>query len=364
MRIGIDAGRVIRGHGGVSSYTRELIRTLVEEGVAHEIVLFDLDGKTPRRRDLEAALGPLPSRVSIASSSRTELETIDLFHAPAFAMPPVGARRHVFTVHDLTVLSHPECHTVGNRVRTLASVAEALVRGATIIAVSDATRREALRLLALPSEDVEVLPPILSPTFSAHGDAGADDRVLRSRGVDGAYVLAVASLEPRKNIGRLLEAWTLLPEELRQTHQLVVVTADGWLQSKVRRRLDAMSRSRSVVNVGHLPAGELAALYRRARVFVFPSLAEGFGLPVVEAMACGTPVVTSNRSSLPEVAGDAAVQVDPEDPDEIATAVAAVLEDQALRRRLRDRGFERSLSFTSAVILPRLLAIYQRAGGV
>ncbi len=363
MRVGIDAGRAVRGRGGVSSYTRELVRVLLGEGVAHEIALFDLDGTT-RRRELENALGPLPARVSMASTSRTELENIDLFHAPAFAMPPAGARRHLFTVHDLTVLSHPECHTVDNRVRTLASIAEALVRGAAIIAVSEATRREALRLLALPSEDVEVLPPIVSPIFVAHGDACADERVARSRGVDGAYVLAVASLEPRKNIGRVLEAWTLLPEELRQTHQLVVVAADEWLQAKVRRRLDAMSRTRSVVSVGHLPAVELAALYRRARVFVFPSLAEGFGLPVVEAMACGAPVVTSNRSSLPEVAGDAAVLVDPEDPDEIAAVVREVLEDQGLRRGLRDRGFERARLYESSAILPRLLAIYQRAAGV
>lgn len=361
MRVGIDAGRVLRGRGGVSSYSRELIRALVGDGVEHEIVLFDLDGRTPRRVDLEAAFGPLPSRVSIASTSSTELEAIDLFHAPAFAMPPAGARRHVFTVHDLTVLSHPECHTIGNRVRTLVSVAEALARGATVIAVSEATRREALRLLALPSEDVEVLPPILSPTFVAHGDSGFDDRVVRLRGIERPYVLAVASLEPRKNIGRLLEAWTLLPEDLRKTHQLVVVAAEGWLQSKVRSRIDTMSRTRSVVTVGHLPVGELAAFYRRARVFVFPSLAEGFGLPVAEAMACGAPVVTSNRSSLPEVAGDAAVRVDPEDPDEIAAAVTAVIEDQGLRRFLRDRGFERARSFTSAVILPRLLAVYRRA---
>jgi len=363
VRIGIDAGRVVRGRGGVSSYTRELIRALVGEGVPHEIVLFDLDGGTPRRTDLEDSVGPLPSRVSIASGSKTEFETLDLFHAPGFAMPPPGARRHVFTVHDLTVLSHPECHTVGNRVRTLASIAEALVRGATIIAVSEATRREALRLLALPAENVEILPPILAPLFAAHGDTRADERVVRSRGVDDVYVLAVASLEPRKNIGRLLEAWILLPEELQQTHQLVVVAADGWLQSTVRRRLDVMSRARSVVKVGHLPAADLAALYRRARVFVFPSLAEGFGLPVVEAMACGAPVVTSDRSSLPEVAGEAAVFVDPEDPDEIATAVAAVLKDQGLRRRLRERGFERARSFTRDEVLPRLLAIYQRAAG-
>jgi alpha-1,3-rhamnosyl/mannosyltransferase len=308
-------------------------------------------------------LGALPTRVSIASTSRTELESIDLFHAPAFAMPPAGARRHVFTVHDLTVLSHPECHTVGNRVRTLTSIAEALVRGAAIIAVSETTRREALRLLSLPSEDIDVLPPILNPTFTAHGDVGADDQVVRSRGIDGAFVLAVASLEPRKNIGRVLEAWTLLPEGLRQTHQLVVVAADEWRQTRVRRRLDAMSRTRTVVKVGKLPTVELAALYRRARVFVFPSLAEGFGLPVVEAMACGAPVITSNRSSLPEVVGDAAALVDPEDPDEIASVVMEVLEDQGLRRGLRDRGFERARLYNSSAILPRLLAIYQRAGG-
>jgi glycosyltransferase involved in cell wall biosynthesis len=363
MRVGIDAGRVVRGRGGVSSYTRELIRTLAGEGGTHEIVLFDLDGTT-RREKFEKILGPLPARVSTAPTSGTELENIDLFHAPAFAMPPAGARRHIFTLHDLTVLSHPECHTIGNRVRTMTSVAEALVRGATIIAVSEATRREALRLIALPSEDVEVLPPILNPIFSAHGDAEADERVVRSRGIERAYVLAVASLEPRKNIARVLEAWTLLPEKLRQTHQLVVVTADEWHQTKVRRRLDAMSRRRSVVNVGHLPTSELAALYRRARVFVFPSLAEGFGLPVVESMACGAPVVTSNGSSLPEVAGDAAVLVDPRDSDEIATMVGEVLEDQGLRQGLRDRGFERARLYNSSEILPRLLAIYQRAAGL
>jgi len=363
MRIGVDIGRVVRGRGGVSSYTRELIRALAGEDVAHEIVLFDLDGSTPRRRRLEDEVGPLPPRISSASASKTELENLDLFHAPAFAMPPAGARRHIFTVHDLTVLSHPECHTLGNRVRTLASVAEALVGGATMIAVSEATRREALRLLALPAEDIEVLPPILSPIFAAYGDGEVDERVARSRGIGGSYVLAVASLEPRKNIGRLLEAWDLLPEALQQKHQLVVVAADGWLQNEVRRRLDAMSREHSVVRVRHLPAGDLAALYRRARVFVFPSLAEGFGLPVAEAMACGAPVVTSNTSSLPEVAEGAAVLVDPEDPDEIATAITAVLEDQALRQGLRDRGFERARSFTRDEILPRLLAIYQRVAG-
>jgi alpha-1,3-rhamnosyl/mannosyltransferase len=172
--------------------------------------------------------------------------------------------------------------------------------------------------------------------------------------------LAVGSLEPRKNLERLLDAWTALPDRLRSTHQLVVVAADGWRQRTILRRLDGLADTGSVLRVGRLNDAELAALYRRARALVFPSLAEGFGLPVAEAMACGAPVVTSNSSSLPEVAGGAAILVDPEDADEIAAAVAGVLEDEALRRGLRERGYERSMCFSREAVLPRLLEIYRR----
>jgi len=360
VRIGIDAGRVAHGHGGVASYTRELIRALAVPGVEHEIVLFDLDGGSALSTAVEEAFGRMPPRVRIAADSRDELIALDVFHAPGFAIPAVGGPSLVFTVHDLTVLSHPECHTLANRVRTLASVADALARGATILAVSEATRREALRLLALPVEKIEVLPPILNPCFSARGDVREDEATARRLGIDNLFILAVGSLEPRKNFERLLDAWTALPDRLQRTHQLVVVATDGWRQRNILRRLNRLVQSKSVVRVGHLRDGELAALYRRARALVFPSLAEGFGLPVAEAMACGAPVVTSSSSSLPEVAGDAAILVDPEDVDAIATAVARVLEDEALRRDLRERGYERSASFSRDVVLPRLLEIYQR----
>jgi alpha-1,3-rhamnosyl/mannosyltransferase len=360
VRIGIDAGRMVHGRGGVASYTRELIRALVAPDVEHEIVLFDLDGHDIVTETLTKAFGELPERVWIASAAKPELEALDLFHAPGFAVPDMGAPNLIFTLHDLTILSHPECHTLANKVRTLASVADALARGATILSDSEATRREALRLLSLPAEKVEVLPPILNPCFRAGGDASADTEVARKQGIDGPYVLAVGSLEPRKNIERLLDAWTALPDRLRSTHQLVVVAADGWRQRNIVRRLDGLAHTGSVVRVGRLNDDELAALYRRARALVFPSLAEGFGLPVAEAMACGAPVVTSNSSSLPEVAGDAAILVDPEDVDEITAAMARVLEDEDLRRGLRDRGYEQSLCFSRDAVLPRLLEIYRR----
>lgn len=360
MRLGVDVGRGLYGRGGVATYTRELLQALVVSRRVDEIVLFDLDRDSTRRDLFERELGPLPAQVTVASATRTELEALNLFHAPGFAMPPVGAPRHVFTLHDLTVLSHPHCHTLENRVRTLASISEALVRGATMLAVSRATREEAVRLLALPTESVEVVPPMLNPIFRVAGDRDTDARAAAHLGVREPYVLAVASLEPRKNFGRLLDAWTSLGLTTG-AHQLVVVAAEGWRQGRVRRRLERMTGDGSVVKIGHVPNDVLAALYRRANGFVFPSLAEGFGLPVAEAMACGAPVVASRVSSLPEVCGEAGLLVDPENADEIASAIARLLGDQGLRRRLRDRGLERVRAFSREAVVPRLFEVYRRA---
>jgi glycosyltransferase involved in cell wall biosynthesis len=302
----------------------------------------------------------LPAKVVVAPPVRSELEGLNLFHAPGYAMPPAGAPRHVFTLHDLTVLSHPHCHTLDNRVRSLASVSEALVRGATILAVSEATREESVRLLALPFDSIEVVPPMLNPIFQVAGDRDVDAAAGARFGVRQPYVLAVASLEPRKNFGRLLDAWSSLGKKTG-AHQLVVVAAEGWRQGRIRRRLERMTGDGSVVKIGYISDEVLASLYRRAKAFVFPSLAEGFGLPVAEAMACGTPVVTSRISSMPEVAGDAALLVDPEDPDEIAAAIARMLSEQDLRRHLRDLGLEQARAFSREALVPRLFEVYRRA---
>jgi len=360
VRIGFDVGRALHGTGGVAVYTREVARALAGSGVAHEVVLFDLDGGLLRREVYEGVLDPLPSSVSIARATRAELETLDLFHAPGFAMPSAGAPRHLFSLHDLTVLSHAECHTLDNRVRTLTAISRALSRGAVVIAVSEATRREAVRQLALPREEIEVLPPMLDRVFSADGEAEIDEAVVRRLGIDGDFVLAVGSLEPRKNLGRLLDAWELLPEAILRDHRLVVVAGTGWLQRKLGRRLGRIVRNGGAVLTGRVSGSDLAALYRRARALIYPSLAEGFGLPVAEAMACGTPVVTSDCSSLPEVAGDAALLVDPEDTGAIATAVERILEDTELWSQLRARGLERAHLYSHVALLPRLLALYGR----
>jgi glycosyltransferase involved in cell wall biosynthesis len=360
VRIGIDAGRALHGCGGVASYTRQLIIGLARHAPGHELVVFDLDRGVHRREDFEQAIGGLPPSVASAKPSRDELATLDVFHAPGFVMPPAGASHHVFTLHDLTVISHPDFHTLDNRIRTMVSVAEALARGAVLIGVSRATLTEAVRLLSLSGDAVEVLPPILDARFTPAGNDELDEAALDRLGVRAPYCLAVASLEPRKNLNRLLDAWDLLPVALRDGHVLVIVASAGWLQGGLKERLRRLGRKGSVRSLKHLAGFDLAALYRRARLVVFPSLAEGFGLPVAEAMACGAPVVTSNVSSMPEVAGEAAVLVDPEDSDAIADGIRRVLESEVLRRDLRERGPERALQFSGELVVPRLLEIYHR----
>ena len=360
MLIGVDAGRALHGYGGVATYTRQLVNGLARHAPGHEIVLFDLDRGVHRRDDFERILGVLPSTVTAARVTGEELERLDIFHAPGFAMPPPGAPKHVFTLHDLTVLSHPDYHTLDNRVRTMVSIAEALTRGATMIGVSRTTRAEAVRLLSLSGETVEVLPPILDPRFTPGGNDELDEAALDRLEIDGPYCLAVGSLEPRKNLGRLLDAWELLPEDVSADVCLVVVASTGWMEDTVRRRLHTRNREGAVRLLSRVSGLDLAALYRRARVVVFPSLAEGFGLPVAEAMACGAPVVTSDLSAMPEVAGGAAVLVDPEDADDIANGIQRVVENTELRRDLRERGPERATRFSAESVVPRLLEIYQR----
>ncbi len=353
----------MHGTGGVAAYTRELIRALAEHATTEQLVLVDLDQRLSKRGRFERVLGALPATVAVARPDDEIMRTLDVFHAPGFRMPAPGDGRCVITLHDLTVISHPHCHTRANRARTLIAIAQALSRGAGLVATTKATRDEAERFLSVPMDRIAVVPPMIGTVFTASAD-GSDEQVVRRLAGSRPYVLAVASLEPRKNLDRLLDAWDRVMPFLRHEHRLLLVASDGWLSQHLRRRLGRLRRSGEVVMVSKVTELQLAALYRRARALAYPSLAEGFGLPVAEAMACGAPVVTSDRSSMPEVAGDAAILVDPEDVDEIADALARVLGDETLRRDLRGRGIERAGRYRAAAVIPRMLGLYREIAGL
>ncbi len=260
-------------------------------------------------------------------------ERLDLLHCPTFRGPLAPpACPLVVTVHDLAVLRHPETFNLWTRLVSRLCVSRVARAARLVIAVSEHTKRELVELLGMPGEKIRVVPNGVSGTFSPDGPAESGD-----------YVLAVGTLEPRKNLERLAAATRRLGVELR------VAGAAGWghveLGDGVRR-------------LGRVSDDELARLYRGARCLAYPSIYEGFGIPIVEAMASGTPVVTSRGGATEEVAGGAAVLVDPLDPPSIA---AGIEEAEARRAELVRAGLERALDFDWAETARRTADVYREA---
>jgi alpha-1,3-rhamnosyl/mannosyltransferase len=239
------------------------------------------------------------------------------------------------TLHDVTTGTLPELHTAAN-VRADRAHADAVLRRADgLIAVSESTRQDAIRLLGLAPERIATIHPGVAAEFFAVA-AGSVARVRRRYRLDRPFVLFVGALEPRKNLDTLLDAWSLLSGELRSQHELVLAGPMGWAAEATRRRLLAPDSGCRLL--GYVPEPDLPALTAAATAFIYPSLWEGFGFPVAQAMAAGVPVVTSEVSSLPEITAGAALLVDPRSPNQIAGAIARLLGSEALRRDLSARG--------------------------
>jgi len=355
LRIGLEVSKVAGISDGIGRYTKSLLRSLRALNGDHELVLFDLaDDRLGGRASVDL-------RVAAESGGSGDSVPLDVFHSTGFALPPEGKVPLVMTVHDLTFLTHPRVHTVENWGRAIAAAADAAGRGATFIAVSRHTRDEVVGLLGVSTDRVTVVHEAPDPVFLP-GEAGSAT-VLEGFGLRGDFVLAVGSLEPRKNLIGLLDGMLQLPRSVADRVTLVVVGPRGWRNRSIRERMDRARRSLRVKEVGYVSTEELVELYRRATIFAYPSLSEGFGLPVLEAMACGAPVLTSNRSSLPEVAGAAALLVDPDDPADIAAGLDRLLSDRALRTGMIEKGFDNVRRFSWDRCARETVAVYRRAIG-
>jgi glycosyltransferase involved in cell wall biosynthesis len=280
------------------------------------------------------------------------------WYISTFFLPPVTPCRAVVLIHDLSFRAHPDYYplSIAAYMRLLAG--QAIRRAEVVVALSEFTRGEIMRFYPAARGKVVVVYPGVGAEFRP--DTEDDSRALSALGVRQPYVLAVGNIHPRKNLGRLLDAWLRLPvpastgDGSLPAPALTWAGLDRWGSGElINRALGA-----GVQLTGFVPAAYLPALYRQAEALVYPSLYEGFGLPPLEAMACGTPVLTSNTTSLPEAVGDAAVTVDPTDVEALAEGLARVLFDGALQRDLRARGLARAAEFrwerTAARLVGRL----------
>jgi glycosyltransferase involved in cell wall biosynthesis len=290
---------------------------------------------------------------------------IDLLHSPYWTNPLWSPWPTVVTVHDVIQLVLPEYQMLARQRVYFGLVTRALRRATAIITVSECSRRDLVRTVGVPIERVYVVENAIPDTLQPVRDPAALAAVRAHYGLGERFVLYLGANDLRKNLDRLIRAYAALPTPLRGTHQLVVAgrqwPRDHPLYPDPRRVVHELGLEDRVVFTGGIAEDEKAPLMSAATVFAFPSLYEGFGLPVLEAMACGTPVLTANSSSLPEVAGDAAVLVDPTDVHAIGQGLAELLESPRHRQELSERGVERANRYRWSRVAERTIEVYHRA---
>ncbi len=364
MRIAIDV-RKLRDYG-IGTYVRNLLRHLARIDRTTEYVLLcrPVDVQLPRElgdnfRAVPERAGAYSFREQISVPLDLRREGIDLFHAPHYVLPPLVRCKSVVTIHDCIHLRFPQY--LPNQFAyayARSSLWIATPRSSRILTVSEASKRDILRYFRVPHSKIDVIYNALDERF---GEAPAADEMRQVREryqLNDPFVLYAGNIRPHKNLERLIEAFHTLRKGGLDHVQLLIIGDEISKYATLRRAVHRHKLHKHVRFFGFVPDKTLACLYRLASVFVFPSLYEGFGLPPLEAMASGTPVVTSNVSSLPEVVGDAALLIDPYDANAIADAMRRVLTDSALAAGMRERGLARVGHFSWDRSVRRVREIY------
>lgn len=279
-----------------------------------------------------------------------------LLHALAYVLPAAGRLAGVVTVYDLSFYRTPERFRFLNRWYLRTFTRRSCRRARRVIAISESTRRDVVALLGVPADRVDVACPGVGPAFRPLPAAEVAD-FRRRKGLPERFILYLGTIEPRKNLVTLVDAYARLRGEAR----LVLAGGRGWLYEEVFARIEALGLGEDVVCPGYVPLEELPWWYNAASAFAYPSAYEGFGIPVVEALACGTPVVTTNVSALPEAAGPVGAQVPPGDVDALASALAAALDDAGRRAAVREEGPAWAARFNWAATAAATAAGYRRA---
>lgn len=363
LRFGIDARLTYYRQGGIAQYTYHLIREFAALDTENQYLILH---SRKDRRNLAAA--PNQKRVACWTPAHHRFERsalsielaphhLDLLHSPDFIPPRFGRYRKVITIHDLAFLLYPDILTPDSRRYYADQIRDAAARADHIIAVSEATRNDVINMLDAPPEKVTTIPEAADARYRPLPPAEIE-RVKKAHHLPQDYLLFVGTYEPRKNLGGLLRAYDQLRAELRDAPPLVIAGHRGWLYDQLFRLIEQLDLTQRITWLENPPDADLPALYNGARLFCLPSFYEGFGLPALEAMACGTPVVASERGSLPEVVGDAALLVNPDDPANIAAGLHRVLTDADLPAQLRQRGLARARLFTWRETARQTLAVY------
>lgn len=370
LRIGFDASRLeVAQRTGTEHYTWELLAAMARIDRQNEYLLYC------NRRP--GTLPPLPPNyllrplrfprlwTHLRLSTEMAWRAPDVLFVPAHVLPVWSPRRSVVTIHDLGYLHYPAAHPLSRRLYLRLSTRWNAWRATHIIADSEATQRDIVKYCQVPQEKVTVAYLGVDKRFTPIHAPSELDEVLQRYRIAAPYLLYVGTIQPRKNLIRLIEAWAMYLKSAQarnsQRPLLVIAGKRGWLTEQIERRADELGIAEQVHFTGYVAGADLPALLSGALGFLLPSLYEGFGLPILEAQACGVPVLTSTASSLPEVAGDAAIFVDPLTTASIADGIARLLDDATLREQLRSRGLAHAAAWTWERTAQTTLAVLETA---
>ncbi len=366
MRIGIDARLVYYSQAGIGQYILHLVNGLAQVDEENEYILLQ------SRKDETTILEKDNfRRVSLWTPSHHRFERhalnvelvrlgLDVLHSPDFIPPHRPSCKSVITVHDLAFLLYPHFLTKESA-RYYGHIDQAVRWTDHIIAVSESTKRDTIQHLGVAEDMITVVYEAANPIFRPIDNNEARDHVRDRHGVDGPFVLFVSTIEPRKNVPTLLRALWQLMQCYKEDVRLVLAGGRGWLFEDVFAVVDELKLDGRVHFVGRVSSEDLLYLYNAAELLAHPAFYEGFGLPPLEAMACGLPTIVSNVASLPEVVGDAGLLIDPHDADELTVAMWRVLNDAELRQEMRAKGLRQAERFSWERAARETLDIYRLA---
>jgi glycosyltransferase involved in cell wall biosynthesis len=380
MRIAIDYTPAVHQRAGIGRYTRELIQALSHLDTENQYSLLVLGRAgarfTPARlpANFRLRFAPISDRWATVLWYRMNLPLpvdiftgrAELFHGPSFTLPPSLAPS-LLTVHDLSFLRYPQGAHPALLAWLTKAVPRSLDRSHHVLADSESTRADLIELMQVPAHRIAVVGAGVEERFQPVTDPKTLAEIRTRYRLPDRFILSVSTLEPRKNFTGLIAAYDSLATAAGKSSvadlHLVIAGGKGWLYDDIFAAAKASPAQDRIHFAGYVADEDLPAVYSLATLFAFPSHYEGFGIPVLESMACGTPVVCANNSSLPEVAGDAALLIEATDTEALADAMWQLLADTSLRERLVLKGYDQAKRFTWEKAARRLLNVYRQVAG-
>lgn len=376
MRIAINTLSLNRTKAGMGNYIFNLINSLASIDKKNEYYVFvsdknkqffDIRQKNFRIINAGKAVTKNFRRLmweQLSLPKYIKKHKIDVLHSPGFVIPFLSKAKNILTIADMTFISHPKVHTLVKRFYFGLFMPPSIRKTDKILSISKSTKKDISDMLNINAGKIEVTHLSYGKEFKILDKKNAKGFLSDNYSIDYPFILFVGMIEPRKNLKRVLKAFSQLKKQETIPQKLVIVGKKGWMYKGIFKTVKRLGLEKEIIFTGYVPDNDLVKFYNSADVLVYPCLYEGFGIPILEAMACECPVITSNVSSMPEVAGDAALFVNPIKTDEIASAMKKVITNKKLQKKLREKGKLQCSKFSWKKTAEKTLLIYEREGNI